>query len=102
MKLVKRTIESDFLLDDYESLKIQEMETRLVGEMMEGLNKTLETIVREYSVPPIKGEITKGKLRWRGLRLCSSPMILGNTRYWIEQRGKQIGYQIIFKLLDIK
>ena len=102
MKLVKKSIESDFLLDDYESLKIQELQMRLVGKMMEGLNKTLETIAREYSVPPIKGEITKGKLTWRGLRLCSSPMMLENTRYWIEQRGKQIGYQIIFKPLDIK
>ena len=97
MKLVKRNIESDFLSDKSESIEIQELQTQIIKEMMEGLNKTLETIVRVYSVPPIKGEITEGKLKWRGLRLCSSPMTLADNMYWIEQRGKQIGYKVVFK-----
>lgn len=32
------------------------------------LNRQLETICHNYLDPPIKGEITKGKLRWRGVK----------------------------------
>lgn len=52
----------------------------------EFLDKTL----REHAVPPIKGEITKGKIRWRGIKACQQ----GNA-LWLEQRGKQIGDKLI-------
>lgn len=43
--------------------------------------------------PQIKGEITKGKLRWRGIKLIEINDINGTTK-WIEQRGKQIGERL--------
>lgn len=33
--------------------------------------------------PPIKGEITEGKLRWRGVKIFQTP----DGRVWLEQRG---------------
>ena len=54
--------------------------------------------------PPIKGEITKGKLQWRGIRLCSIDTNINHkmnfvgealSKYWIEQRGKKIGVEYI-------
>ena len=33
-------------------------------------NYLLEKILRNYVTPPVKGEITKGKLRWRGLSVA--------------------------------
>lgn len=51
-----------------------------------------EKAVRENAIPKIKGKITKGKLRWRGIRLVQSPSNLCNLCYqvWLEQRGKRI------------
>lgn len=39
-----------------------------------------------YATPPIKGEVTKGKLRWRGIKF-----VIRGLEERIEQRGKQIG-----------
>ncbi len=38
-------------------------------------------------MPPLKGEITKGKLKWRGITLGVRK---GFLEYWVMQRGKQI------------
>lgn len=59
-------------------------------------NQWIEFMLREKVVPPIKGEITKGKIRWRGLALIHYPLesepLCGNTftaihTIGIEQRG---------------
>ena len=34
------------------------------------LNETIEKMLRNYVTPPIVGEITKGKLRYRGIRIA--------------------------------
>ena len=47
-------------------------------------NKLKEWLI--FSAKPIiKGKLTKGKLRWRGIK-----MIKQKNRVWIEQRGKRI------------
>ena len=51
--------------------------------------RTLEWYCKNFSDPPIKGEITKGKIKWRGLKLCSRAES-NYTKHWIEQRGKII------------
>ena len=50
----------------------------------------------EFAEPKIKGEITKGKLRWRGIRLVNQE-IHGTFKkeYYLTQRGKKIGESII-------
>lgn len=53
------------------------------------MNLSIEYILRNKIDKPIKGEITKGKLRWRGIKdLCytQNQGFLG-----IRQRGKVIG-----------
>lgn len=57
----------------------------------------IEYILRNKIDKPIKGEITKGKLRWRGIKdLCytQNQGFLG-----IRQRGKVIGVngEVLFK-----
>ena len=47
------------------------------------------SFLRTTAEPPIKGEITKGKLVWRGIRLIRQ-QIGADSYSWIEQRGKQI------------
>jgi len=59
----------------------------LLDAMIRGSMKSVE--------PPIKGRITPGKLKWRGLRLCSQPAQNG-TYFWIEQRGKHVCEKFLF------
>lgn len=54
-------------------------------KIIDSLNKELERQALANMVPPIKGDITPGKLKWRGIRLCISP-----EGKWFEQRGKRI------------
>ncbi|MEN6623207.1 MAG: hypothetical protein ABFD50_16870 [Smithella sp.] len=67
------------------------METNLLlakGKIL--IDEQLERILRENTTPKIKGNITKGKIRWRGIRLCQTSDLC-MLRMWVEQRGKKIG-----------
>jgi hypothetical protein len=49
-----------------------------------------EEALRTRAVPPIKGEITKGKLKWRGI-----VMVHQDDAKWLSQRGERISLKII-------
>lgn len=69
----------------------------IIDKYMAEINKIFEKAVRENAVPPIKGPITKGKLKWRGIRLVSGPYgLLGQTTHQLFQRKKPISKAIIF------
>lgn len=58
-----------------------------IGYHNKSISDTFEMYVRLFAVPKIKGEMTPGKLRCRGIiMVVESPS--GNK--WIEQRGKKI------------
>ena len=57
-------------------------------------NMVLEETLRQFAQPPIKGELTKGKIQWRGIKLCKEGRGFGFSM-WLEQRGRQIGPRII-------
>lgn len=64
---------------------------RFIKEQSERQNAILEKAVRENAVPRLKGELTKGKVRWRGLRVIHKGTGAdGFTETWIEQRGERI------------
>jgi len=50
--------------------------------------------LRENAKPPIKGEITKGKLRWRGIRQVHDSQ---TGEVWLSQRGTPISDKIKFE-----
>ena len=54
------------------------------------VSEILEKSLRENAIPPIKGEITKGKIRYRRIRLIVE---YDGTKY-LEQRGKRISERI--------
>lgn len=57
----------------------------------------LEEFLRIWPDPVIEGEITKGKITWRGLRLA----VRRNNHIeqcWLEQRGKKISPVITTKI----
>lgn len=49
--------------------------------------------------PAIKGEITKGKLRWRGIRHYTN-IQAGKMTEWLEQRGKRITPKIVMQNVE--
>ena len=71
--------------------KIGDSISKLVSDMIGQYNHQIEGIFTMYlkvlAKPPIKGEITAGKLRWRGI----TRVIESNSQdTWLEQRGKRI------------
>ena len=76
---------------------------RLFDEVRRQEEELFTTALRTMAEPPIKGEITKGKLTWRGIRLIRQQV--GFDSYsWLEQREKQISpkFHIEAKLPNIK
>lgn len=67
----------------------EEIKTRFMSVVLAEQDRIFESALRNTAAPPIKGEITRGKIRWRGIRL-----VIKNTgckcERWIEQRGKRI------------
>jgi len=74
--------------------EIQEEVTKKWEESMKMKDEFLIAQLREFAVPKIKGEITKGKIKWRGIRLNivqKEGGQFGGRLYYLTQRGKQIG-----------
>ena len=67
---------------------------KMYVEASEEFNKKVyeyvEHIVRNYVTPPIKGEITKGKMRWRGLSLAWTTTDNGRAFIGVKQRNTLI------------
>lgn len=83
------------------ALNIASVTQRLISEMQKQEEELFTTALRTMAEPPIKGEITKGKITWRGIRLIRQQV--GFDSYsWLEQRGKQISpkFHIEAKLPD--
>lgn len=69
---------------------MEEIMTSIISLMTKDITERREKLLKEAClrcVPPIKGEITRGKIRYRGIRQCFQQ---GTMRWWIEQRGKRI------------
>ena len=101
---ITETIGLDWAVDVYNKEAIDalvaeaenEIEKRTIVEMQK-LNKWCELILRTEVAPPIKGEITKNKLQWRGIKKRD---VFGSDYHRIEiwQRNKCIGtYTIEFQ-----
>lgn len=67
--------------------ELQEINHKLISGYIKSLNDVMEKFVRQNAKPPIKGDITKGKVKWRGLRWCSC---LETNETWVQQRGEDI------------
>lgn len=71
--------------------------TNKVHELDKRVNEYIETLLKAYLLlasPPLKGEITKNKIKWRGIKLIrQGDSFLGGLHYslWLEQRGFLIG-----------
>jgi len=103
MKLELRKLEAPKIEGmDEMALNIASVTQRFIAEMQKQEEEIFTTALRTMAEPPIKGEITKGKITWRGIRLARQQV--GFDSYsWLEQRGKQISpkFHIEAKLPDL-
>lgn len=76
--------------------EIESMVDELMDKAAEMEFKLFEKAVRTNATPPITGDITPGKLKWRGIRRCFNKR---TNESWLEQRGLQISekFRIVFK-----
>lgn len=79
----------NFYLPEIPSLNIADVINRFISEQQKKEEEIFTSVLRIMAEPPIKGEITKGKVRWRGIRIVQYNDGFKNTK-WLEQRGKQI------------
>lgn len=91
MKLEKLNID----LPEMPSLNIGAVISRFIQEQQKKEEEIFTIALRTMAEPPIKGEITKGKVRWRGIRIVQYNDCFKYTK-WLEQRGKQISPKIVF------
>jgi hypothetical protein len=87
IKYLNQNKMTDFNLDNIVNEFIQ--------EQLKWEDEIFTSALRKLAEPPIKGEITKGKIKWRGIRIVIHNDGFKYTK-WLEQRGKQISPKIIF------
>lgn len=73
------------LREDVEKVQRAAMET-----FCKKVDAAVEYILRNHVTPPIKGEITKGKVRWRGLQMVWRNTENGQAFIGIRQRDTLI------------
>ena len=86
----------NFDLPEMPSLNIADVISRFILEQQKKEEEIFTTALRIMAEPPIKGEITKGKVKWRGIRIVEYNDGFKYTK-WLEQRGKQISPKIVFE-----
>lgn len=62
-------------------------------------SKLFEKSVRDNAKPTLKGDITRGKLKWRGI-IVNQQLEAGTAYTWVEQRGKRISPKIRLNPLE--
>ena len=92
---VKKIEHPNFKIDEELALDIANFTQLFIDEVIRKEEELFTTALRVIAKPPIKGEITKGKVRWRGIRIVQYNDGFKYTK-WLEQRGKQISPKIIF------
>jgi len=69
--------------------EIKKINESLMSKMMHEKEAFFKDAILKNAIPPIKGEITKGKLKYRGIKIISQ-QIDGRNYSWVEQKGEKI------------
>ena len=60
----------------------------MTNDIIKHHNYLIEIMLRNAArnaTPPIRGDVTAGKIKWRGMR-----HVINGNQHWVEQRGKRI------------
>lgn len=74
-----------------------EIVNQLQKRMLSSIDDWLIIQCRKHVKPPIKGELTKGKLRWRGVQGVCEIIDSHTNKHYLLQRGNKIGDELIIK-----
>lgn len=81
---------------------LEEIANNAIRKRLEKEEKIFRTALRIMAEPPIRGEITTGKIRWRGIRVIVQIEGLKQTK-WLDQRGRRISPKLVYDVgLDSK
>jgi hypothetical protein len=70
-----------------ESESIRMLQEEFINRILKAQDEFIEHVLRNHVTPPIKGEITRGKIKWRGLEILND---IQSSKLWIRQRGVDI------------
>ena len=73
-------------MDSYNELFLQ-----ILNDYLKKENEIFEKAIRENANPPLKGAITPGKLKWRGISIAFNT---GTGERWVMQRMVQISQKV--------
>lgn len=76
----------------------KELVKQLTKEIVDREDEYIKYILHTYAQPIIKGNITKGKLKWRGIKMIIQQTNFGYEK-WIEQRGIMLGNKMIYNYI---
>jgi len=94
-RFCKTVVSGSFLSPEFEkeAEKMQSLMSEIFKQTDEKLREYFEPYLREAG---IKGEITKGKIKWRGIKL-KVQNDLGSCKYQLCQRGVDISPVFTFE-----
>jgi hypothetical protein len=90
MELVKRKL-PDIVFPETEN--INKLMADIIAKRLTAIESELMKQL-QFAQPPIKGEITKGKIKWRGIKAVDC---FETGEKWLEQRGKILGVKIKYR-----
>jgi len=76
------------------TIQVSDIVNQYIDLILKKEDEVFMESLRTMINPPIKGEITKNKLKWRGVKLIQENDYFKSVR-WLEQRGKQISPKIV-------
>ena len=85
----------DNIVNEFSREQLNWEVNKFIQEQLKWEDEIFISALRVMAEPPIKGEITKGKVKWRGIRIVQHNDGFKYTK-WLEQRGKQISPKIVF------
>ena len=91
-RLRKAVVSGSFFSPEFEkeSEKMQSLMSDITSKMVKQTDEKLWSFFEPYlREAGIKGEITKGKIKWRGIKL-KVQNDLGSSKYQLNQRGVDI------------
>jgi hypothetical protein len=86
----------DHIVNEFIQLRLKWETEIFISALYKWEDEIFISALRVMAEPPIKGEITKGKIQWRGIRMIVQHNDGFKYTKWLEQRGKQISPKIIF------
>jgi hypothetical protein len=81
-----------------DNIELEDLQNKIVNQIIEDTDKKLQEFFTPYfRQAGIKGEITKGKINWRGIKMRVKHEF-GKSSYQLNQRGIDISpvFEIVY------